>query len=631
MVACLCLQCRLPGGAVGTAARCPQCGLQYMWPMPTFVPVQAVEVAGDVAMLSAELPGALWRESADPGEWGSGPVVKTEPEEKGTIGRSAGRETNRQSPSGVPLTKSGLDSSDEDPVVSPAVVTRQPANPCGGNGRKVPLTCVVRERSRVSPVQRKTERRSPPVLGAGGSNGEGRSTPTPRSGKSSPCSYQAPRVASAEEGRCQAQAVRQRQAELPDVVVEEEVPLGDPTQDGGASSTVEGVPSGGRSGADGEMTTPFRSGSVSRSPGPKKSWQALRKAESGETQATESPCGGPGPCSSGERVGTPWIPTVRPYAQPQALVKAPTPVTFSHGSSSSLGMSGGSQVTSEERTGERLDCFTSDDGSMGGGYSREVSVSSDCPSIVSVTLATRPKRVGPHSWSTGTSGVSSWGEPEEGDSEESAQEEIRETRWWAPLFEGYEAWLDRTRFLLEREGVVDYWWARGEFTEEERVKALQDRWYEISHGMIEPLGPSKLGDPVDPDEPLSWVLPGRAGNTRLIRSSRAERAIITKYKNSHGLEYPYVPEPLMQEIEDQRDRWLRETIEQYMVNRGGAITGRKAEERISQLMRVWSIGRSIYMHKAVYRPESGLPREYSITVTDMGGREVKKPDPRHYY
>ncbi|MEE6524756.1 hypothetical protein FKM82_024389 [Ascaphus truei] len=93
------------------------------------------------------------------------------------------------------------------------------------------------------------------------------------------------------------------------------------------------------------------------------------------------------------------------------------------------------------------------------------------------------------------------------------------------------------------------------------------------------MGPEILSDPVDPDEPLSWVLPGRAGNAELTRISRAERAIAAKYKISHGLEYPYVPEPLMEEIKENRDRWLRETIEEYMVNKGGAITGSRAEER----------------------------------------------------
>ncbi|MEE6521334.1 hypothetical protein FKM82_019473 [Ascaphus truei] len=42
------------------------------------------------------------------------------------------------------------------------------------------------------------------------------------------------------------------------------------------------------------------------------------------------------------------------------------------------------------------------------------------------------------------------------------------------------------------------------------------------------MGPDTLSDPVDPDEPLSWVLPGRAGNADLTRVSRAERAIIVK-------------------------------------------------------------------------------------------------------
>ncbi|MEE6506139.1 hypothetical protein FKM82_007543 [Ascaphus truei] len=191
--------------------------------------------------------------------------------------------------------------------------------------------------------------------------------------------------------------------------------------------------------------------------------------------------------------------------------------------------------------------------------------------------------------------------------------------------------MDRTRFLIRREDVVDYWWAEGEFTPIQRDRELQERWFKIERREIEPMGPDIISDPVDPDEPLSWVLPGRAGNAELTRISRAEMAIIAKYKASHGLEYPYVPEPLMEEIEENRDRWLREAIEKYMINKGSAIIGKKAEDRIDHLMRVWSIGRNIHKHRVTYRPERGLPRHYHVTVLDMGGREVRKPDPSHYF
>ncbi|MEE6528555.1 hypothetical protein FKM82_031026 [Ascaphus truei] len=87
----------------------------------------------------------------------------------------------------------------------------------------------------------------------------------------------------------------------------------------------------------------------------------------------------------------------------------------------------------------------------------------------------------------------------------------------------------------------------------------------------------------------------------------------------------------MDEIEDNRELWLQETIELYLTNRGSDIVGKKAEERIDTLMRVWSIGRNVHKHRVTYVPERGSPRHYYVTVLDMGNREVRKPDPDHYF
>ncbi|MEE6524755.1 hypothetical protein FKM82_024388 [Ascaphus truei] len=415
-------------------------------------------------MQTAELPGALWREGTDPGEWGSERIVLSEDKHEKSAGQCIDREAKRRSPRLVTPNKEPADPSDEDPRESTRAVIRPVVIPCEGNGRKAPLTGISGERSRVSPVERKVERRSPSHPGTGGSSGDGRSTPNQRSGKTSPSAYLAPIKIVAEERPCQAQAVHVQAAELPDVVVEEEIPHGDPSQDGGVSGSGDDVTSGGGSGATGRRASTLRrSGGGSQSPVKAKSWQAARKAEKGETSSADRPHSDSGLSEGRERVGTPRIPIAHPYAQLHALANAPVPVTFSCGSTSSL--SEGSQGTGEERTGERLGSYASEGGTRGGGQLGKVSESRWVPKVAIVQLEESSKQERwsnpPHS--IGTSGISSWGDTEEGDSLEWGSEGLQETRWWAPLFEGYVRWMDHTRFLLQKEDVVDYWWAVGEF------------------------------------------------------------------------------------------------------------------------------------------------------------------------
>ncbi|XP_075455277.1 uncharacterized protein LOC142494728 [Ascaphus truei] len=67
----------------------------------------------------------------------------------------------------------------------------------------------------------------------------------------------------------------------------------------------------------------------------------------------------------------------------------------------------------------------------------------------------------------------------------------------------------------------------------------------------------------------------------------AEVAELAEVEDKRLSDRVVVPDRLKRpgEIEDNRDQWLRETIEEYMVNKGGAITGSKAEERIEHLIR----------------------------------------------
>ncbi|MEE6524612.1 hypothetical protein FKM82_024179 [Ascaphus truei] len=622
----LCLQCGLPGGTVNTAARCPHCGTLYLWPMPTFIPIQPADPPVDMARRSAESPGALWINRASPGDKGLEPVKSA-----GSVAIEAVEsppaigEKRLSLRSETPKSGKG-DYSDED-LRELAVLKAEPKRQ---TGRATPRGVSGGLENRASPADRRADRRSPAIPGP--DLGDGRETPIPlRMGKpSSPITYLVAADGEALEGPRQAPSARgvtaslpAATAEQPDVVVEEEIPHGGPTQDGDASGSGEDIASGGDGGTRGEVAATLRRlGEGPQSPQRLRSWTGDLRTEEGEVSSFEIST------DSQERVAAPWQSLPRPYAQPHALAKTPTPVTRSPGSPPSLESV---DIPSEEegrRTGERQRSGATEGISRGGGELRVAAVGRWLPPAVPAPVKNAP---GSSRWSVPRSERSSGVFSMDDDRDSGRSNRFRENRWWAPLFEGYSAWMDRTRFLIRREDVVDYWWAVGEFTPEQMDRELQERWLQIEHREIEPMGPSILSDPVDPDEPLSWVLPGRAGKADLTRISRAERAIMARYKSSHGLEYPYVPEPLMDEIEENRDRWLRENIEMHLVSKGNDVVGKKAEERIEHLIRIWAIGRNIHKHKVTYRPERGLPRHYSVTVLDMGGREVKKPDPYHYF
>ncbi|MEE6481435.1 hypothetical protein FKM82_012864 [Ascaphus truei] len=439
--------------------------------------------------------------------------------------------------------------------------------------------CRGRAESRVA-VQNQPERRSPTAVVTYSAEGGEDSIPSRRSGEIHPYPPQAPVVATAEEGLAQARTERRADPSLPaaDVVVEEEIPLGDPSQDGGVSGSGDDVTSGGGSGTTRDRTTtPRRSGSASRSPVSTQSWQAAKRAETGETQPAARPHNDTGLSEGRERVGTPRVPIPCPYAQPHALANAPVPVTCSRGSSSSLGVSEGSLGVGENRTGERLSSFDSGEGSREGGQLGQVSKSRWVPEEEYIPSGEAPKH---ERWSrprsAGTSGVCSWGNTEEGDSLEWGSEERKETRWWAV----------------------------GEFTPAQKKRKMQERWFQLCQHNIEPMGPGILSDPVDTDEPLSWVLPGRAGNAELTRSSRAERAIIAKYKAPHRLEYLYVPEPLMEgEIE-------------FKMGSTGEDRGYGTDEEEGSGEEDWDPGG---LHEKCH------PEGYSIAALSPVGHAVRKP------
>ncbi|MEE6489855.1 hypothetical protein FKM82_015701 [Ascaphus truei] len=129
----------------------------------------------------------------------------------------------------------------------------------------------------------------------------------------------------------------------------------------------------------------------------------------------------------------------------------------------------------------------------------------------------------------GTSGVSSQAESEVEHTCQSTEYEHRD-KWWAPLFTGYHAGMDRTRFLLIKSNIVDHWWATGAFTPQEVEDEIDHRFREIEQKLIKPKGPSILYDEIAPEEPEFWVLPSRAGHRKLTKLSRADRAIVARYR-----------------------------------------------------------------------------------------------------
>ncbi|XP_075459847.1 uncharacterized protein LOC142496790 [Ascaphus truei] len=249
-----------------------------------------VKAGADTAMLTAEAPRAACNEPVDPGEWGSLLMIATEPREKEVYNCGENPEPHRRSPVEVPLLASESASSDEEQASPTSVVMRLPADHYSGAAKEPALTCVAAERSLEvprSPVRRQPERRSPTAVVTYSAEGGEDSIPSRRSGEIHPYPPQAPVVATVEEGLAQARAERRAEPSLSaaDVVVEEEIPLGDPSQDGGVSGSGDDVTSGGGSGTTRERTTtPRRSGSASRSPVTTKSWQAARRAEKGEAQ-----------------------------------------------------------------------------------------------------------------------------------------------------------------------------------------------------------------------------------------------------------------------------------------------------------------------------------------------------------
>ncbi|MEE6519354.1 hypothetical protein FKM82_031113 [Ascaphus truei] len=152
-----------------------------------------------------------------------------------------------------PLCKlSPFDSSDEEKATPTTVVMRLPADHDSSAAKEPALSCVAEERSLEVPrlpVRKQPKRRSPTAVLTYSTEGED-TIPSRWRGKRFPCPPQAPVVAMVERGLAQARAERRAEPLLlaADVVLEEEVPVGNPTQDGGESREIHDIISGGHSG-----------------------------------------------------------------------------------------------------------------------------------------------------------------------------------------------------------------------------------------------------------------------------------------------------------------------------------------------------------------------------------------------
>ncbi|XP_075451346.1 uncharacterized protein LOC142492533 [Ascaphus truei] len=368
-IRCACDQCEFPGGKPTWGPKCACCGAQFLEP----VLLQATEQKEPTAEKSATAVEVPEHASFVPTTTG---CIAEEP--------------------GDYLAEDPIVISSEEEVEVSSVVMRLPADHYSGAGKEPAFTCVAEERSLVLPVQNQPERRSPTAVVTYSAEGGEDSIPSRRSGEIHPYPPQAPVVATAETGLVQARTEQRAEPSLTavDVVLEEEVPVGNPTQDGGESS---------------EMAVSSRPSSCTRLPGSEKSQQALRKPGSKEASEPECQSDGTGQGREKLRVVAPRMPAVFPYAQPPAIVKIPAPVTFSYGSQFSQGLSGESRATSEEWTGGNLDwgdCFTSDEGS-GRKMAMQRMLYSPNDDNRAVGVGCDSKSIGSNFGSPGTLGVSS--------------------------------------------------------------------------------------------------------------------------------------------------------------------------------------------------------------------------------
>ncbi|XP_078506199.1 uncharacterized protein LOC144763976 [Lissotriton helveticus] len=130
-----------------------------------------------------------------------------------------------------------------------------------------------------------------------------------------------------------------------------------------------------------------------------------------------------------------------------------------------------------------------------------------------------------------------------------------------------------------------------------------------------------------------WVLPATPYRNWLPRLSRAEMEVRKFVNEVWGMEYPYVPEEVMDFVENNREEWLKCWIVEEIKKKRISRHREDHPHFIKTIVRLahnWQIGRSIRKHAVVYTDPDGYERLTSVRITLPDGTKVEKPDPDHY-
>lgn len=130
-----------------------------------------------------------------------------------------------------------------------------------------------------------------------------------------------------------------------------------------------------------------------------------------------------------------------------------------------------------------------------------------------------------------------------------------------------------------------------------------------------------------------WVLPATPYRNWLPRLSRAEMEVRRFVNEVWGMEYPYVPEEVMDFVETKREEWLKCWIVEEIKKKRISRHREDHPHFIKTILRLehnWQIGRSIRKHAVVYTDPNGYERLTSVRITLPDGTKVEKPDPDHY-
>lgn len=98
------------------------------------------------------------------------------------------------------------------------------------------------------------------------------------------------------------------------------------------------------------------------------------------------------------------------------------------------------------------------------------------------------------------------------------------------------------------------------------------------------------------------VLPGRGRPRELTRLSRFQRNVQRRVAEEWGLDYPYIPENVMQVVEDSRDQWEDELVWNYLhVPRPLRTPESDLWMRFQDIKKEWKLGRAIHKDRVLVK------------------------------